>query len=80
MGTISGKPLHYRNVPFHRVVPSFMIQGGDLEFGNGQGGESIYGTQGLPDEPAGLKLKHTAWRVAMAHRGPNTATSQFYIT
>lgn len=38
-----GKPLHYEGSIFHRVIPQFMLQGGDFTHSNGMGGESIYG-------------------------------------
>ena len=40
---MTGKPLHYQGVTFHRVVKDFMVQSGDFSEGNGKGGESVYG-------------------------------------
>lgn len=76
----NGARLAYEGSPFHRIIPGFMVQGGDITRGNGTGGSSIWGGS-FADERGALALKHDgAGVLSMANRGPNTQSSQFFIT
>lgn len=76
-GKISGKPLCYEGTTFHRIVPNFMIQGGDITQNNGIGGESIYG--GYFEDESFEILHNKLYFLSMANKGPNTNGSQFFI-
>lgn len=70
------KKGYYDGVIFHRVIPDFMIQGGDPT-GTGIGGESIYG-ESFEDEFS-RELFNLRGALSMANSGPNTNGSQFFI-
>lgn len=64
----------YEGLTFHRVIPGFVAQGGDPN-GNGTGGPGYT----IKDELIGNPHKHERGALSMAHRGPNTGGSQFFI-
>jgi peptidyl-prolyl cis-trans isomerase A (cyclophilin A) len=64
----------YNGVAFHRVIPDFMIQGGDPT------GTGMYGSTVIPDEFVPTLKFDVKGRLAMANSGPRTGSTQFFIT
>ncbi len=76
--TTHAKNGYYDNLIFHRIIKSFMIQGGDPT-GTGRGGESIW-NKSFKDEFSPNAVFDKPGILAMANSGPNTNGSQFFIT
>ncbi len=72
------KQGYYDGIVFHRVIPEFMVQGGDPT-GTGRGGESIWGKPFEDECSPDLRFTKKGL-LAMANSGPGTNGSQFFVT
>lgn len=79
-GKITGKPLCYVGTTFHRVIPNFGIQGGDITRGDGTGGECIYGSTTFTASMRELTKFNRPYMLAVAANKATTAGSQFFVT
>ena len=74
---------YYDGIKFHRVIPDFVVQGGDPYSRDLPAGDRRIGSGGpgytIPDELKGNPRKHDVGALSMAHAGPNTGGSQFFI-
>ncbi|KZV76795.1 allergen [Peniophora sp. CONT] len=68
----------YAGSAIHRIIPGFLIQGGDITTMDGSGGRSIYGRP-FHDESF-VRRHNRPGLLSMGNRGPHTNTSQFFIT
>ncbi|QNP95435.1 cyclophilin-like domain-containing protein [Yarrowia lipolytica] len=71
-------PLTFKDSNIHRIVRNFAIQGGDIVYGDGTGGTSIYGDQF--DDENFVHNHAEPFVLSMANAGPNSNKSQFFVT
>ena len=71
--------LYFKGIPFHRIIPDFIVQGGDILHMDGRGNESIFGYTFYDENFSGKAGKNLSGTLAMAHNGPNQNGSQFFF-
>lgn len=80
---VAKAPLTYKGVPFHRIIPGFVVQGGDIVTRDGRGSESIFGylfpNDGNAMRKYGKVREHLPGTVAMVCQGPLGNGSQFFF-
>jgi cyclophilin family peptidyl-prolyl cis-trans isomerase len=80
LAPLSGVPLHFLGSRFHRVCKGNFIQGGDIQFGNGTGGDSVYGGVYRSEESGLVKRHDAAGVLSVAHAGEeHSNSSQFFV-
>eukprot|EP00529_Nitzschia_sp_RCC80_P032808 CAMPEP_0113460230 /NCGR_PEP_ID=MMETSP0014_2-20120614/10875_1 /TAXON_ID=2857 /ORGANISM="Nitzschia sp." /LENGTH=230 /DNA_ID=CAMNT_0000351867 /DNA_START=906 /DNA_END=1595 /DNA_ORIENTATION=- /assembly_acc=CAM_ASM_000159 len=77
---VSGADMCYKNSKIHRVIPNFMLQGGDYTHNDGTGGECIFEGQEFFDDESFAVKHNRRYLLSMANSGrPNTNRSQWFI-
>eukprot|EP00929_Paragymnodinium_shiwhaense_P074370 TRINITY_DN38055_c0_g1_i1.p1 TRINITY_DN38055_c0_g1~~TRINITY_DN38055_c0_g1_i1.p1 ORF type:complete len:392 (+),score=61.74 TRINITY_DN38055_c0_g1_i1:131-1306(+) len=76
----TGTRLHFKGSPFHRIIPGYLLQGGDIHRGDGHGGESIFGRYFEDEWKHAVVIHDAPGLLSMANKGKNTNGSQFVIT
>lgn len=71
--------LFFKGIPFHRIIPGYVVQGGDILHRDGRGNESIFGYPFPPENFNGKAGRNVAGTVAMAFTSPDELGSQFFF-
>lgn len=69
----------FKGIPFHRIVPGYVVQGGDIAHRDGRGNDSIFGYPFPSESLSGKAGRHLSGTIAMAYSSPNENGSQFFF-